>query len=415
MADVSEPGTPFDTAVNGARALLQGPPAFWSYSALREIEACPRRYALRRAKYPELWDGDGYPPMPSPAAMFGDIVHDALDALVKALAGAGCGSLRASGAIDVVKSVGGYPGVVTAAMERRLRRLEGNPRLSPEGLTRLTRVLADHVEEARAQVQEYLSRMTFPTGAATVPPPLDEDAGAVDGPAFRRRAASVGTHPEVTLADEDLRLMGRIDLLTVTDSEAGIVDYKTGAEDPSHHDQLTLYALLWTLDRVVNPKHIPVTELAIAYPSHDVRIAVADATELNALAQSVRLRIEIADQLAGEVLPQTRPAPELCRSCPVKGLCSAYWSREPDPASLSDGTWFDYEGIVGPPNGVRSRWMLHPDTGHRQLLLRTPPSAPGLREGARVRLLGIRLEADAEVDATVAVMASGTEVLTLAP
>lgn len=413
---MSEPGTPFDTGVGGARALLHGPPAFWSYSALGEIETCPRRYVLSRGKYPELWDGDGYPPVPSPAALFGDIVHDALDALVKALAGAGCESLRAPGAIEVVKSLGGYAAVVKTALERRLRRLEGNPRLSQDVLLRLTRVVVDRAEEARAQVQEYLSRMTFPAWAAPVLPAHDEGTGMVNGPAFRRRPASAGTHPEITLANENLRLVGRIDLLTVSDSQARIVDYKTGDEDASHRDQVILYALLWTLDRVVNPKQIPITELVIAYPSHDVRIAAAEISELNALEEAVRLRIETADQLAAEVPPQARPRPELCVYCPVRGLCSAYWSSiVPDTADVSDGTWFDYEGIVGPQNGVRSRWMLDLDTGQKQLLLRTTPSAPLLSEGAAIRLLGIRLEDDAEVEAAVAVMASNTEVLALVP
>jgi hypothetical protein len=146
-----------------------------------------------------------------------------------------------------------------------------------------------------------------------------------------------------------------------------------------------------------------------------VRIDAADLADLNALEEAVRLRIEAADRLAAEVPPQVRPDPERCGFCPVKGLCGAYWSTVPDPAGLSDGTWFDYEGVVGPQNGVRSRWMLDPDTGRRQLLLRTPPTAPSLNEGTAVRLLGIRLEDDAEVEATVAVMASGTEVLMLAP
>jgi hypothetical protein len=52
-------------------------------------------------------------------------------------------------------------------------------------------------------------------------------------------------------------------------------------------------------------------------------------------------------------------------------------------------------------------------SGEKQLLLRTPPSAPRLVEGDRVRLLGIRLEEDQEADAIVAVMSTSTEVLTL--
>jgi hypothetical protein len=274
------------------------------------------------------------------------------------------------------------------------------------------RSLGDRAEEARAQLQDYLSRMTFPTSATPVPP-LDE--GALESAAFHRRPASIGAHPEITLVDEDLRLMGRVDLLTVTDDGACITDYKTGAEDPAHRDQVTLYALLWSLDRIVNPEQIPVTELVIAYPSHDLRIAAPGLTDLDATEQALRQRIEAADRLAATVPPQARPAPDQCGFCPVRGLCGAYWADTPNPASLRIGAWFDYEGIVGPQNGVRSLWMLDPNTGQRQILLRTPSTAPPLSKGTRVRLLSIRLEDDAEVEGTVALMTIGTEVLMVAP
>jgi hypothetical protein len=207
--------------------------------------------------------------------------------------------------------------------------------------------------------------------------------------------------------------MGRIDLLTVGDEGASIVDYKTGAPDPGHLEQVNLYALLWSLDRVVNPDEVPAVELTVAYPSHDVRIGADDLDDLSELEWSLRTRIAAADELAAGVPPVARPAPEVCGYCPVKALCATYWATAlPDPARLEDGTWFDFEGVVGPANGVRSRWLLGP-TGAKQLLLRTSPSAPVLAEGDAVRLVGIRREVDPETMATVAVMVSATEVVTL--
>src|SRR2546430_2535646 len=38
------------------------PPTEMSVSTLRELEACPRRWALSSARYPEIWDRVGYPP-----------------------------------------------------------------------------------------------------------------------------------------------------------------------------------------------------------------------------------------------------------------------------------------------------------------------------------------------------------------
>lgn len=39
----------YSTGIESSTAILPEPPAFWSYSSLREITACPRRYALSRA------------------------------------------------------------------------------------------------------------------------------------------------------------------------------------------------------------------------------------------------------------------------------------------------------------------------------------------------------------------------------
>jgi hypothetical protein len=414
MAELSETGTPFDTGVRAATAVLVGRPAYWSYSSLKEIEACPRRYVLTRASYPDLWSGDGYPSVPSPASFFGDVVHDALEALVKALTDAGCESLSSEGAVAVLQPLGGIPAAVKTAMEGRLSRLKGNPRLNPEAFQRFARALGDRAEDARAQVQEFLCRMSFPAGTpkSSVAPTTDALDGA--GPAFQRRPVGTGTHPEITLADEDLRLMGRVDLLTVSDGAASIVDYKTGAPDPGHVEQISLYTMLWGLDRVVNPQHVPVGQLTIAYPSRNVQVAPEDRAELDTLETSTRLRIATADGCAEVVPPEARPAPEVCGYCPVKGLCLTYWSTAvPNPDSVPDGEWFDYQGVVGPQNGVRSRWLLAPESSQKQLLLRTPPSTEPLVEGDAVRLLGIRREVDPETEATVAVMSTNTEVLIL--
>src|SRR5688500_12245363 len=69
------------------------PPNRMSASTLKEIEACPRRYALRRAAYPQIWNGYGYPPKPSLKALEGTIVHGSIERIVKALKQANCPSI----------------------------------------------------------------------------------------------------------------------------------------------------------------------------------------------------------------------------------------------------------------------------------------------------------------------------------
>lgn len=50
-------------------------PRNMSVTAVSEIEACPRRWALRHADYPKLWGGYGYPPRVHMGALLGSITH----------------------------------------------------------------------------------------------------------------------------------------------------------------------------------------------------------------------------------------------------------------------------------------------------------------------------------------------------
>jgi hypothetical protein len=411
---MSAGGAQFDARVEASLADLPGRPSFWSYSSLNEMETCPRRYLLSRASYPELWEGRGYPLVPAIAALFGDVVHGALDAIVKALVDAGCESPRAAGAVDVLRELGGYTAVTERVLDARMARLGANPRLDDGGLRRLNQHLRGRVAEARAQVQAYLSRVELPPGVSGK---VSADMATGDsggGPAFGRKPVGSGAYAEIPLAAEELRLMGRVDLLTITEDRVDITDYKTGIEDPSHLDQLNLYALLWDLDRVVNPGRRPVAELTASYPSGEVTISAPGESALRSLESSLKLRIASAEAEIDTPLPRAVPSDEHCRFCQVRQLCDDYWSGiAPDPATLADGTLFDYQGVVGPQNGARSWWMLREGSGQRQLLLRTTATTPQLFMGSRIRVLGLRLDEDPEVDATVAAMTAWSEVFLL--
>jgi hypothetical protein len=231
---------------------------------------------------------------------------------------------------------------------------------------------------------------------------------------FPRRPAGPGAHAEVLLAAEELRLMGRIDLLSIAEDRVDIIDYKTGTEDPSHLDQLRLYALLWDLDRIVNPSRRFVSELTAAYPSRNVTIPGLSESTLRELESSLEQRIASADAEVQVSVPRAISNDKHCSMCQVRQLCDVYWSQmAPDPVNLADGTWFDYQGVVGPQNGSRSWWMLDEDNGQKQLLLRTTANTPPLVKGSRIRVLGVRLDDDPEIDATAAVMTAWSEVFIL--
>src|SRR5437016_4566433 len=69
----------------GARAAWPDAPRRVGYALLGGIEACPLRWALRRGEYPDVWKGVGYPSAPPLATIAGQLVHGALERILRAV------------------------------------------------------------------------------------------------------------------------------------------------------------------------------------------------------------------------------------------------------------------------------------------------------------------------------------------
>lgn len=396
-----------DTGVERSRARLPDPPDYWSYSSLMEVATCPRRYALARASYPDLWDRQGYPSLPTTPALFGNVVHRALEVVVKALTRAGVQSLDSVEAIEVLRGIGGLTAVVEEAASRQLAPLEANPRLDDDRRRRIARELRAQTPEARGQVQMYLSRTAFvprTTGLAT----------PSHGSSSQRKALGNGSHAEVRLLSDELRLLGRVDLLTINCGSVDIVDYKTGAESVGHREQLQLYALLWDRDQVANPARLVTKGLTAVYHDRDVAVLVPSAAELKDLSASLKAETGKADAELASSEPTPIPDEGNCRHCGVRQLCPAYWEKVvPKFAEVQDGTWFDFEGIVGVRHGNHSWWLVSESARAPEFLLRTSPTRQAFVEGDRVRFLGLRRENDPETGSPVASFVGTTEVFFL--
>lgn len=205
------------------------------------------------------------------------------------------------------------------------------------------------VPEARTHVQALLSRTVLPTGSQPKSAAIPESGKISSNSRLQHRPVGTGVHPEVTLTAGELRLTGRVDLLAVADDSVRITDYKTGVEDPSHLDQLRTYALLWDLDRAVNPSGRKVSGLAVAYPSREVSVPGPAEEELRMLQQTFETRIAAADAALAAPMPTAITREGTCGVCQVRQLCGEYWERfVPAPDNVSPGAWFDYEGNVGP-------------------------------------------------------------------
>lgn len=398
------------TGIESSDAILPEPPRLWSYSSLRDAGACPRRYVLSRATYPDLWPGSGYPRRPSAAALYGDVVHGALEKIVKALTADGCDSPRSAGAVGALRRLGGYTAVIEAVTEDRLNELDdGNPRVSADLQHRIARDLRERIPDARAQVQTYVSK-------SALGPTQGRASGAGTGGAAGdgRAALPPGAHPEVRLVALDLRLAGRVDLLRLDEGGASITDYKTGAEDPGHRSQLETYALLWDLDRDANPCKLPVTGLTASYPGRDVTFPPPDDESMRAIEESLAARITEADTELAAPSPRAVPTAENCGTCEVRQLCNEYWENvAPDPSGLADQERFDCQGTVLAANGPRGWWVRREPGSGPDMLIQASRNGPGLTAGDRVRILGLRAALDPDSDTTVAMMSSATEVFKL--
>ena len=388
-----KPGIRFDTGVEGAWGYVPEPPASWSFSSLKDAETCPRRWMLSRAKYPDVWDKGGYPQRPNPAALLGDVVHGAIEVIIDALNVAGCTTLDAPDSVHVLRGLGGLSAVVREVIDRIIDDLKDNPRVNNDAREGTRQLLVDQIGLASNRIQLLLSRSRLPAWSG------DKNVRQRDGHGgrgeHRRSPVDLGGHTEIDVVAEDLRLSGRIDLVTKDESGVTITDFKTGQEDPSHDDQVRMYALLWDLDRERNPERSAADVLVVSYPGQSRIVPTPGPVALRSLELETRTRIEQADSQATASAP-ARPGPDTCQFCQVRHLCADYWQTVvPDPATVTPNEWFDFEGSVLRQNGLKS-WVVIAGLGGTEVLVRTQSPSTALPLGRTIRVLGARRVGDSD-------------------
>ncbi len=391
---MTEPDS-FETAINVSGTWPE-PPTLWSFSALEEVALCPRRYALRRASYPDLWDRPGYPERVSESGLVGVVVHEGVQNVLLALNRAGCASLAEEKAVGVVRRLGGYSEIATRALDAHLKKLAPNPRMSSQ-VDRLRQRLGHRCEEMRQAIQALVSQSpivhTKPDVARTP---------SAEHPISGRLA--VGTHPEATLVAQADRFTGRIDLLAVHPDHVDIIDFKTGEHSRRHTRQLQLYGLLWVLDEEANPNRLPVRSLTLAYVTERVTVAVPDDWE--ALRMELRNEIAAADDLVRQRPPPASPSAE-CWHCPVRQMCDKYWQSafvDKDPGVIVT----DAEIRILSRNGPTS-WRGALEVDDTDVLLRTNHGAD-FQPGNSVRILDLLASKSEDFDGLILTLTQGSEV-----
>lgn len=400
-------GEPFDTSIEGHCGSWPDPPRTWSFSSLSEVESCVRRYSLRRATYPDIWERLGYPEPPSLPQIEGNVVHTGLEKIMNEINSVSNAMPHPERIATALQSLGGYSAVVSAAVETEVSKLQENPR-SRDRATSLESELLRKRDDMRLDIQIRLGRIPDLSGAPSVP----TKSGHVPQPL----ALGLGPRPEVRLEAPTLRLNGIVDLIVVEEEACEIRDYKTGQPKEGHEDQLRLYALLWAKDRDRNPRGIPVTRIAAEYKDGEQVFDPPSDQELERLESVVRDRVSSADAAVASRPPEAHPSPE-CRSkwCPVRHICDEYWDSEfSDPGSEPEFCDLELTGIV--ESGPRT-WFMSSVHFPEPLLVRakTPAqvNAIGESSGPGVRVLNVWLAESEEGQVTVN-LTSNSEVWHLA-
>lgn len=297
-------------------------PEWMSFSRLSEIEACPRRWSLNSASYPEIWSRRGYPPKVYFASLSGQIIHAALEIISNALNKAGCSSTTDECFVRVMREQGGFTKIIEAAIKSLCNDLYDNPRFTSK-LKYISIKLRNSVPALREQLQIMSGKLRLQGGfVATTTSRSRGNYGAIRG------ALSNGTYSEIELRAASLRWRGFVDVLTLSDVSCEIIDYKTGMPKPEHEEQVRLYSLLWARDVQLNPSGRTVDHLTLAYSTTDVNVEPLTRSQLDVLELEIISRTRVAYSLAQQSPPPAFPSIHKCEFCPVRQLCDEYWTPQ---------------------------------------------------------------------------------------
>lgn len=334
----------FETRVAGVDGSWPVAPEHFSFSSLGDIEGCPRRWALSHAAFASLWDGEGYPERPSVASLQGHVVHSALEDLVRALAEAGCESPVAPEATEVLRQLGGFTEVIRRKVASVLESQKPNPRFNARS-DEIRRQLVAAVPQMRQAVQALIA-------ATRIRAVSKEGPWSGDGTGQGGRLPD-GSYPEKWVRSSQLKLVGKLDLVTLDGSDVEILDYKTGEQRSHHVEQVRLYAVLWAHQDAETSDRPFATRLTLAYPDTEVDVSPPTPEELEVMRDDVRDRVSSAlEDLEG--VPAARPSTETCGFCSVRHLCDEYWLWLEDQSVVPG--FADLEVELSRPNGPRS-WI----------------------------------------------------------
>ena len=301
----------------------------WSASTLNEIEECPKRFALRRANFPEIWSRAGFPNRISAAQVKGIVVHEVVSMIMNSVQNSS--ELAEKSVMSFLKERGGYLELLRFILDKELLSTKSNPRaeLMVEAIKR--EILAD-LSELRGQVQYFVKESInkLPTASPRV---KNEEINEIRSTTFQ----ILPINSEFKIVDSEFPIEGYLDLLLTNEEIDHIIDYKTSKTiHDQYWDQLRLYAWLWYRSaKNLRKGDCRIEVISGANLSESRVIKIED---LPAIQMSVLDRIKNAERsITGEIA--AKPSVDSCKFCAVKVMCNSYWSMNENQST--EAKWSD--------------------------------------------------------------------------
>jgi len=297
-------------------ANFSGEHRVWSASTLNEVEECPKRFALRRASFPEIWSRSGFPNRISAAQIKGIVVHEVVSMIMNSVQESS--ELPKMSVISFLKEQGGYLELLKITLEKELSMASSNPRAELM-VDSIRREIMTDLSELRGQVQYFVKESINK---------LPEVSSRIDNVEGSDIASTMHQIPpiisEYKIIDSEFPIEGYLDLLITNEDIDHIIDYKTSKTiHEEYWEQLSLYAWLWNRSsKNLRKSDCRIEVISGANLSESRVIKVED---LPAIQKNVLNRIHGAEEsITGEI--SAKPSIDACRFCAVKVLCSPYWN-----------------------------------------------------------------------------------------
>ena len=347
------------------------PPSAYSFSSLQTLGLCSRRWQLENS---EWGDQVRFPSRVHPSAVEGQIVHEGLDRLARALGLVGRPPIG-SPEFQAVAEDCGFWKFFGDEVAARNRQLSEHPRTGPGFVIRTSpRELAN-----RAVV---LFRQQYKPGTGKSLSRRADNRMNVELPILEQllRAQSLS---ELRLTHPDLPLVGILDVVMVDDGgHVSIVDFKTGAPKEVHLEQLYLYAVLWWRATGRPPAQVVVQYLTDG---------VAKTVTVDELERAERKCASQINDVSAAIYMQPARATTggHCRSCAVRARCDDGWQVVESAAPVV-GLPFDTEVLVDSLPATTGFVGLRRNGAEVTVVYDAAVGStlPDVSVGARVRLIG---------------------------